>query len=154
MDEKWTTGQFVTKKIVHPAVEVDGSKWEDTSTGNWTTGHFVTKKHTRPAVEVKLKAPVLKIRVSYIPGVSLIELQKTTLSLLNEIINLAPDLNLKYDQNQSTLTKSADGQAEALIVLVPQAQGIDPSNRMQLLLEEIRSIQQHTNIADLEPVNE
>jgi hypothetical protein len=154
MDEKWTRGQFVTKKIVHPAVEVDGSKWEDTSTGNWTTGHFVTRKHTRPAFEVKLKAPVLKIRVSYIPGVSLIELQQTTLSLVSEIINLAPELVLQYDRVQSTITNSDDGQPEALIVLVPQAQGIDPSNRMQLLLEEIRSINQHSNIADLEPVNE
>lgn len=48
---EYTRGNFVTRKVTGPAIEVDCSDWVDTREG-WTTGTFQDRKITGPAIEV------------------------------------------------------------------------------------------------------
>jgi hypothetical protein len=46
---KYTAGRFETDVVTGPAIEVDCSKWVDTTDGTWTFGRFETDVVTGPA---------------------------------------------------------------------------------------------------------
>ncbi len=134
-DEIITYGKFVTKVKTRPAIEVDCSKWADTTTGDWTFGSFVTKKQTQPAIESELTIPYLRLKVSFLPGVSLETLTAITKAMIEKLCAAAPDLNLVYDTTLSDLDTDSRGATIAVIALRPQTPGVDIDRRLSQLIE-------------------
>ncbi len=151
MSEKnFTYGKFVTKKQTNPAIEVDCSKWADTTTGDWTFGSFVTKKQTQPAIESELTIPYLRLKVSFIRGVSLESLTAITKAMIETLCAIAPDLNLTYDTTLSGLSTDSRGATIAVIALRPQTPGVDIDQRLSQLIEAARATAKKAEIEDLE----
>ncbi len=138
-EENITYGKFVTKVKTRPAIEVDCSKWADTTTGDWTFGSFVTKNKTRPAIESKLRIPHLRLKVSFMPGVSLETLTAITKAMIEKLCAVAPDLNLAYDTTLSGLSTDSRGATIAVIALKPQTPGMDIDRKLSQLIEAARA---------------
>jgi len=128
-------GRFVTKRVTRPAIDVDCSKWVDTTGGGWTFGSFVTKNQTRDAVAVECSnwaaepAMWLELVVSFGVDADLTAVETVTLKLIQAAHDAAPELGLTYDVARSKVVNG-----DVVIALTPK----NPAGAEGRLLDVIR----------------
>ncbi len=153
-NDKLTTGELVTKKIIPPTVVVDCSQWVDTTQGTWKSGEFVTRKMTPPTVVVDCSTwdgtptvPHLKIRVSFGSTPTPESLQTVTAELIHTLQTAAPELNLVFDPNRSV------GQnGTTTLLFIPQTPTDNVESRLNDLVKQLEAAPKRTDILGFEAI--
>lgn len=129
-----------TKIKTGEAHVVDCSDWHEKEDQKWTSGQFVSKTKTKAKQVVSSSIPKLRLTVSHESKVEAKKLFELIVSIIHKLAEVVPELNLTYDQNESKVSSNQYGQPVVEIVLTPQTPQRDIDLQYSKLLSKLRDI--------------
>jgi hypothetical protein len=141
-------GQFVTRSIVSPKTSVKMIPVPEIANEieSYTKGRFETRSIVSPKVYVALQplTPCLKLRFHFASEVQdKTELYQHVAKILDAVIDLQPDLKLRYAEDQSHVEEG-----EFTAVLLPEMSGPETAHQLEVLLSQLRSANSEIEVSD------